>query len=318
MLNVIGVVSCLAAASITAPAHAQDPRAEHERAEQLFNDGKHAEAATIWENLLRTVGPDKAWRANYNLGLCYAELGEPTLAVERFEAFVARIRAMPEVPPELAPLGDDAASRVEAIRATHGRLELPASPGVKVRIDGGRARDVGFTAYVTPGTHVVEIIGADGTVRQESVEVSAGRALAVQTTRPAPQPVSPPPPPPPPPVIVVDEPPGFPTVLVLLGAGLTAASFVLPGVMFARASDARDEADALGPGHTGYATAREDFEDARTAYELSYLLPAGLGAITATIAIVGAVRMATWTPTAQTEVACTAFGGVQCWLGGSF
>jgi hypothetical protein len=120
-------------------------------------------------------------------------------------------------------------------------------------------------------------------------------------------------------VIVVEEPPSFPTAWVLVGAGLTAASFVLPGIMFARASDARDDADAFGPGHTGYGAARETFDDRRSAYELSYLLPAGLGAITATIAVVGAVRMATWSPAPGTEMACSPLaGGATCWLGGSF
>jgi hypothetical protein len=301
-----------------------DPRARHERAEELFAAGKHAEAAAIWEDLLKTVGPDKAWRANYNLGLCYSEIDRPTLAVERFEAFVLRIQALVEVPAELAELRDDAKTRMEAIRASHGRLELPAAAGVRVRIDGGELRDVGFTAYVTPGQHSVEVVGADGAVRQETVKVAAGRAIAIQTTAPRPAP-QPPEPPPPPKVVVVEEAPSFPTVWVLIGAGLTAASFVFPGVMYARASDARDEATALGAGHTDYAGARETFADRYTAYELSYLLPAGLGAVTGVVAVVGAITVATWTPPAEREgvaaltVGCSPMsGGAGCNVRGSF
>ncbi len=318
-----GALSLTVALSVTALPTARadepDPRAEHARAEALFNQGRPAEAAAIWEALLVQVGPDKAWRANYNLGLSYAAIGQPTLAVERFDAFVTRIQALATVPDELAVLDEDARARVAAIRASHGRIELAAAPGVKVRIDGGELRDVGFTAFVTPGRHTVEVVADDGSVRAHAIEVAAGRAIAVSTAPLAPPAPTPPSPLPPPPVLIVEEPPTFPTVWVLVGVGLTAASFALPGALFARASDARDRADALGPGHTTYGEARDTFEDRRLAYELSYLLPAGLGLLTGVVAVVGAARVAAWSPTPGTELGVgPRSGGASCWLGGSF
>jgi hypothetical protein len=302
-------------------AHAEDdPRVLHEQAEERFNAGDALLAAELWERVLVIAGPDKAWRANYNLGLCYQKLGEATLAVERFDAFITRVKAQTEVPEALATLADDATTRAAAIRASHGGVKLPASPGVKVRIDGGAVRDVGFTAYLPPGAHTVEVIGPRGS-RSEQVELFAGREVAIDTSSPErPVPIPTPLPQPRP----EDEGPEFPTVLFFVGLGATAVSFVFPGVMYAMAEDSRDEAEALGAGHTGYATARDGFEDDRTAYQLSYLLPAGLGAVTAAIGIVGAVRMATWTPATQTPAGETSMGltftpgGCAVWLSGGF
>jgi tetratricopeptide (TPR) repeat protein len=314
----LSVASASPAAADAETPQPEDPRLAHEEAEELFNQGEFRRAADLWESVLARVGPDKAWRANYNLGLCYQKLGEATLAVERFDAFITRVKAMAEVPEALAVLAEDAETRSAAIRASHGGVALAASPGVKVRIDGGEARDVGFTAYLAPGVHTVEIVYPVGARRVE-LDLHAGRVIAVDTTPPAPERPTPLPPPSRP-----EEAPSFPTVLFVVGLSVTAVSFVLPGVLFAVADESRSEAEALGAGHSGYAAARDEFEGDRAAYQLSYILPGALGAITAAIAVVGAVRVATGSPSPAKDAARAAAGvslspgGGVVWLSGGF
>jgi len=60
-------------------------------------------------------------------------------------------------------------------------------------------------------------------------------------------------------------------------------SFALPLGLLAVAGGKRDDAEALGAGHTGYADARSSYETARTAYYVSYALPAALGLTTAVV-----------------------------------
>ncbi|HHH29455.1 MAG TPA: hypothetical protein ENK57_14070, partial [Polyangiaceae bacterium] len=250
----------------------------------LFEEGKHLPAAAVWEQLLADLGSDRGWKLNYNLGLAYWAAKRPTLAVERFEAFVRRVAAeAAALPEELEQRREDAAAKIGVIKAEHGAVVLPAAPGVTVRIDGGAARPVGYTAYVTPGVHEVTVIGAGGEQRTVAVEARAGRQQIVDTSDPKPAPVPVPVVPVPIPVTTPppprEEPPSFPWIPVGIGAGLTAAGFILPAVMFQRAKGKFQDAEALGAGHSGYAEARDDYGSAKTAYAVSYALPAGLGAI---------------------------------------
>jgi hypothetical protein len=154
------------------------------------------------------------------------------------------------------------------------------------------------------------VIGPHGDVRHQGVEVLAGRQQTFDTSDPTP---------PTAPLVPlaaphVDAPraasapmspdadaPTFPTMWVVIGGGATALSFILPAVLLDRAASKRDEAEALGPGHTAYADAKQGFDEARTAYELSYALPAALGAITLVVATVGLVRIATYEPSATAQ-----------------
>lgn len=286
------------AAETPAPADDVDARFEHGLA--LFEEGEHLAAARVWEQLLTELGSDRGWKLNYNLGLAYWSAKRPTLAVERFEAFVRRVAAeAAALPEELEQRREDAAAKIGVLKAEHGAVVLPAAPGVTVRIDGEPARAAGYTAYVTPGVHRITVIGAEGHERPVAIEVVAGRQQIVDTSDPrpapppaiAPAPTSVPTTPPPP-----EEPPSFPWIPVGIGAGLTAAGFILPAVMFQRGRSKHQQADELGAGHSGYADARDDYDAARTAYEVSYALPAALGAITAGVAIYGVVHVATWAP----------------------
>jgi tetratricopeptide (TPR) repeat protein len=283
-------------------APADDTNARFAEGLALFESGKHDEAAASWEQLLRDIGPARGWKLNYNLGLAYYAADRATLAVERFEAFVQRVAAETAALNEaLEQRREDAAAKLGAIRASHGAVLLPPAPKVTVSVDDQPSRPVGFTAYLLPGRHRVLVIGAEGHQRVSSLEVLAGRQQTIDTRDPKPAPVSVPMPPPVvrPALPSSEEPPGFPTIVVAIGVGLTAAGFILPAVMYGRASDARTTADDLGAGHSGYPAAVDDFESARRTYRLSWALPGVIGAITAGIAVYGVIRVTTAEPGAS-------------------
>ncbi|MBI4701863.1 MAG: hypothetical protein HY744_12045 [Deltaproteobacteria bacterium] len=228
--------------------------------------------------------------------------------------------------PELEQRRQDAAGRVQAIKASCGALVLAAargaSPASAARIDGALPRALGFTAYVAPGPHVVEVIGPTGAVRRVDLAVQAGESIAIDTSDPAPPPPPPPPPPAPQFVPVVlrpaPEPARFPTLWVALGAGATVLSFALPVALGVDTAARHDAALELGPGHSGYAAALDDYESARTAYEVSFALPAVLGAATAAVAVVGAIRVYAGRRHEVGLAATANAGTVVPWLGGRF
>jgi hypothetical protein len=74
-------------------------------------------------------------------------------------------------------------------------------------------------------------------------------------------------------------------LVLLIGGGVTLASFALPVVFGVRAASLSDDAEALGAGHSGYAQRHDDFTTARTTYWVSFAVPAVLAAATATVAV---------------------------------
>jgi tetratricopeptide (TPR) repeat protein len=289
---------------------------------RLYEAGKYLEAAAIWEQALAVAGEEVGWKLHYNLGLAYEGAKDVTRAVEHYEAFIRRVAAeTAALPPELEQRREDAAARARAIQAVHVAVVLPRSTeGVTVRVDGGDPRPTGATVYLAPGKHVVEVVGPKGVVRQRAIETSAGDRITVDTADPTPPPA---PLPAVPKIIVqeVEEPPSYPIALVLVGVGVTGLGFILPGVLFDEASARGAAAEDLGAGHTGYADALDEYESARTAYQISYVLPAALGVATLGVAIWGAVDVATWEPSSDTAARVdveVAPGGSIVWLRGSF
>lgn len=273
----------------------EDPREGFERGYELYKNGRVREAAEAWERVLALLGPQAGGKLGYNLGLAYHDLGDSTRAVESFERFLAWVAAQTEaLPPEFEERRADSAARLKSIKGSHGAIVLPAQTSdIRARIDGGEARRVGFTAYMKPGQHIVEIVGPTGVAKSEALQVRAGVSLMIDTHDPAP-PVRPLP------VMVrvpvpklVVEAPEFPTAVVLIGVGLTAVSFALPGGLYRRAAAARADSEELGRGHTDYEEKVAEFGSKRTAYQVSYLLPAVLGTATLGVAIWGVVHVST-------------------------
>ncbi|HZO16958.1 MAG TPA: tetratricopeptide repeat protein [Polyangiaceae bacterium] len=268
-------------------AHAQTVDELVKRGGDLYESGKPAEAASEWEKALAQLG-ESGWKIHYNLGLAYEAAGDVTRAVDHYDAFLRRVAAeAAALPAELEERREDGAARVSALKASHGALVLPPQPTeVTARIDAEPARRVGYTAYVKPGKHVIVIAAQGGAERRRDIDAAAGSSIQIDTTDPTPR-IAPAPTPRPRPY---DEPPPareFPTVVVIVGASLTALSFAGPIIAWHLAAEQRNEATALGVGHSQYPIASDEYESARTRYYATYAVPAGLGAITLGVAIWG-------------------------------
>jgi hypothetical protein len=205
--------------------------------------------------------------------------------VERFDAFVRRSSGLDA--PDLAERRQDAMERLAAIRATHGavRVTPPKSGAIMlVRAGGGDPKPAGFIAYFAPGEHELEIYAGTSHARSIRVHAVAGTTIDVaipDLAAPA-EPAPPSPPPSPSPA----ERRSFPTGWLVAGTAITLASGVLPLALGIRTGDKRDAAEAIGPASSQYASAVSEFEDARTLYQLSYVVPIMLAVATTVIVLV--------------------------------
>lgn len=265
-----------------------DADAAFHRGLERYAAGDFVGAIEIWDRLLATIGDERGWRALYNLGLAYEQLGDPTHAIERYDAFV-RQAAAHGGNDAVEQRRRDAEDRLRSLRSAYGAVTVRAPATgevVMVRVGTGDPRPAGFTVYLAPGPHDIEV-GA-GTVRARHVTVKAvaGGSAEIDASLAAPPAVAPPPSLFP--SLRVPESPQpvpFPTTWLLVGAGATLASFALPLALGLHAQAERDQATRLGAGNTGYVSASSDYMSARTAYYVSYALPASLAAATAVIVI---------------------------------
>jgi hypothetical protein len=260
----------------------------------LYEQGNKLGAIQIWEQLVASLGEERAWKVLYNLGLAYQSVGDPTRAIERLDAFVKYSGSAAVAAPtqrDLEERRQDAMDRLRAIRSTHGAVHVVPPPSgaiVLVRAGASEAKPAGFTVYVAPGDHAFEIYSGTANARRVTVHSVAGMTteLAVPnlpaTSAPKEEPKPLPSPPTPAPMTTRES---FPTVWLAAGAGLTVASGVLPLVFGLRTADKRDEAEAIPTVSPRYPGARSEFEDARSTYHLSYIVPAALAVATAVIVI---------------------------------
>ncbi|MCA9625249.1 MAG: hypothetical protein KC731_39775 [Myxococcales bacterium] len=325
----LGVTLAVATTRASAQAKDGDLEARLERGAEHYAEGHYREAVGLWQEVLEVLGEARGGKLHYNLGLAYQALDERTKAVASYEAFLAWVTKQTDALPKgYEERRADAAARLSALERESGALELRAQPeAVRYRLDGADPEAVGRVEWVAPGRHEIVILGPRGAERTVTVEVVAGERRAVDTATPDP-PLAPPPPPPPPPTAPspdptpppTAEPPGYPVVPVIVGTGLTALSFLAPTVLYLRARGAFRDADDLGPGHTGYPAAKDEFEGKLLAYQISYALPAALAAATLGVAIWGAVVVASDAPTPDTTVSVAPLGqeGVTVLISGRF
>jgi hypothetical protein len=226
--------------------------------------------------------------------------------------------------PELRERVQDARDRVRALEASYGALAVraPASGATAMtRVGSGDPRPAGFTLWLSPGEHDVEVGTGTARAHRVKVTVTAGRTVEVTTDGVAPAPVPAPSASPAPAGASTAPPPahdggGFPTAWVLVGAGLTVASAALPIALGVRAGSLSQDAKQMGQGNTGYTTAVSDFHNARTLYYASYVVPGLLAAATATIVVVG-LREGGGEGRTQVRAAFDGRGGSLC-VGGRF
>lgn len=277
-----------------ATAEAEAPEAAFARGLASFEAGRFSEAIATWEGIVRTLGDERGFKVLYNLGLAYEADRDATRAIERFELFLKRLAEQPaQLTPDLEERRQDAAERARAMKATRGAVVVPAPPAraCAVRVDGGPPRPAGFTAFLAPGEHTIEVFSGTSDARSVRVSVAVGASRTIDTAPPVTAA--------PPRVVVLPAPesaPEMPTPWIIGGGTLFVASFGLPLALGLHAAELRAGAVRLGIGHTMYSSAAKGYEDARAAYHAAYALPAILGAATLAVAAVGVVRVRTHAP----------------------
>jgi tetratricopeptide (TPR) repeat protein len=293
VLTIAALVALVALTTMSVPSSAWaqasgiDYSAAFRQGLEEYEAGRTSAAIQIWERMLATLGEERGYKVCYNLGLAYQKLGDATRAVERLQSFATRAEKEAGKDPSLDERQKDAIDRIKAIKASHGALHVAPSPDgqvVLVRIGSSEPRPAGFVVYLAPGEHEIELHAGTARARRVRHTVVAGATKDVTpepsvTTTPTSQAVEPQP----------KAAPGtasFPTAWLIGGLAVTAASSVLPLAFGLDAKSKRDDADALGPGHTGYAAAANDFDDARSRYQISWVLPGALAAATAAIVII--------------------------------
>jgi hypothetical protein len=250
-----------------------------------YNRGAYADAISTWETLITTLGETSGFKVLYNLGLAYQEMGNVTKAIDRYRAFLAQCEARPTAEqPDLAMRMTDAKRRVTELEAAHGKVFIrPPSKGplVLTRVNGGEPRTAGYTLWLAPGKHEVELFVGTDHVKKVDVTVEKGGAYEIDST---PVEIAPPPPTPttdprllPPPPIDNDS---RARTVAIIGAGVSIASVALPISLYFVAKSKGDDARDLGAGHTSYPSALDDYNSTRTIYLASYAVPIVLGAVT--------------------------------------
>lgn len=140
---------------------------------------------------------------------------------------------------------------------------------VWVRVGVSEPQPAGFTVYVAPGSHEIELFARTSRAKKQSVQAVAGQVLTIripETPAPAPMPktadrgTTPPPP---------NKAREFPTVLVALGSGLTLASAGVSVFLYTHQASKRDDAEAIARSDPEYAFLRDEHQDARTLYHVS-------------------------------------------------
>jgi hypothetical protein len=247
------------------------------------------DAIGIWEKVRASMGEQRGWKVLYNLGLAYEKVGDATHAVERLEGFVQRLAEQPgTMGAELDERRQDALQRVHALQESNGALRVLAPTGERalVRVDAQPPRAAGFTAYLAPGEHDIEIDPGTPRARRVTVTLRAGASQDFPVER------APPSAPHTPgdasastlgagvgvaragEAARAPEPRAFPTAWAIAGGVVTIAAGAAPFAFGLHAAAKRDDAARLGVGSTQYPSAVNDFTSARTVYYVSYAIPA--------------------------------------------
>jgi|GEM_PF-1017499 len=306
--GIVAAAIAIAVASVATPARADDELASYrERFKaglEKYKGGAVAEALQYWEPIYRELGASKGYRLAFNLARAYETYGDFTRAAERYESFVAEVDARNTAGEKLdaivAKEEKEARDRLAELMATKGRIKVNAgASAVAVRIDAAEPRVSGFVAYVAPGAH--EVVLAPGTSAEDKrqVTVQAGE-IAEIAPRPA-EDAAPPAPPPRDPVTPLPAPiirterrteRPFSPIVVVVGAGVAAASVVLPvlaydsALSYQRSNPLRSPSDVALDSSLAAANdaKRADYKTRQTTFYAALAVPITLGAATAGLA----------------------------------
>ena len=284
------VVIFLLIALLSPRADAQDDpiKAEANRilaeANARHESGDYAQASESYQQLLQLLGESRGWRVYFNLAVNYEAMGDATRAIKSYEAFATLAETKIESDDTAADRKADAEARIARIKSAHGALRItPSDRVVHVKVGAAEPRPAGFTLYLAPGEHRVEIGSFTKNARIEVVTLRAGELVelaAEPAILPLPGPAQPLSPSPDPIAPSTPAKGDFPVGWLALGASLTIASAALPIGMAVHTLNKRDDAEALGTDHPDYPDALATFEDVRVGYYISFAAPAALAIVT--------------------------------------
>jgi len=146
------------------------------RGTAAFDEARYAEAAAEFQRALAAVRhPVVA----FNLALCHARLGRPTLA----QAQLTRLSQEPELPAELAPR---IAAELSSVRTAiaHVRLDTATPEAYRIELDGLPALSGARELELDPGEHRFRVTRDGAMVFDETVSLSAGERLQLRVTAP--------------------------------------------------------------------------------------------------------------------------------------
>lgn len=293
---------CAALLFAVAPAFAEpDPLEPYRERFQLglerFRAGDVHAAIQYWEAIRRQLGDEKAYRLMFNLGKAYEQLGDATLAAERYEVFLREADVAAQqgaLDPAVQENVASARTRMEALAASHARIRvLPSTRPGLVQVDQGEPRLGAFCAYVAPGKHTVTVDRDTPKQRTIAFALAAGQVVDVDPTRPADPPTEPASPPPKAPSVVPARPepappmhePPFPAYVLTIAGGVTVASLAVPWLARRHAlgirNDYHDPATSVDRRHE----LASDYDDAKTLYGLSWVVPLAFAGTTGALTV---------------------------------
>lgn len=271
-----------------APGGEEDPsvvklREKFREGFEKYRAGQYGEAILVWNPIYKELGPAKGYRLAFNLARAFDQIHDEPRAADHYEAYLdeveVRVSTGETLEPAVLKQRDEANERITELRTKLARLRFRGEQ-VLVTVDAGDVRVSRGVSYVTPGKHA--IVWRPATPDHTRIEVGAQAGAVIDLEAP-PLPERPPPVVAPPPVrweTRIEKP--FPRSVVFVGAGVTALSFVLPAVLYARALDTRDTYEA-SPNKT--ADAQNDYSSQKTVAYASWAIPALLGSATIALAV---------------------------------
>ena len=152
----------------------------HRHALELFDRGQHAAALTEFK---RAYALAPSFRILYNVGLSHAALGDALAAVDAFAAYLDqggdRIPA-----PRRAQVEAEIARLSKQLAALDIEVEEPSA---EVTVDGERLGQGPMSRQLrlNSGRHVVAVRSGDGTLKTQSVTLSAGASQSLRFQPPS-------------------------------------------------------------------------------------------------------------------------------------
>lgn len=257
---------------------------------ERYRAGEAAGAVEIWEGLLKTLGIECGWKVLFNLGRAYEKLGNPTKAIESYSAFVVAADKQPNPDEKARETRSEADASIARLKAKYGAIFVPAPKRgvVLVRVGVGDPQPAGFTLYVTPGTHQIELFSRTARASTRTVSVHAGQVTQVAIpSNDAPAAIAKSP--------QVERPPqetpargsrSFPVALVAVGSGLTLAAGGATLFLYTRQASKRDDAEEVSRSAPEYADLRDEHSDARRMYHLGLAATGIFAVATASVVVV--------------------------------